>query len=457
MSHVLYLDLGSGISGDMLLGALFDLGVSPERVRQELRKLPLSEWDWQVWRETRSGLAGFRVEVHSPRAPAPATVSSDSGPGARASLPRESHHEHGHPHPSHEGPSSGSSAPGHHAHEHHTFKEIELLISQSALSDWVRQKALAVFQRIATAEARIHGCRVEEVHFHEVGAIDSIVDIVGGCVALEMLGRPRVMASAVVDGTGFVECAHGRLPLPAPATLAILGARGIPITQCEEPHELVTPTGAAFLAEFAESFGPMVSLVAERIGHGLGSRTLRTRPNVLRAVLGHQAEPARGPYDWEADTVAVLETNLDDVTGEALGHFMERARELGALEVFCLPAQMKKGRPGVLLTVLCTPEKADAFTALILCETPALGVRRSWIERRKLRRRIQSVSTPYGPVEVKVAEWQGRIVHCKPEWESCRLRAREHNVSVQLVWQAALAAAQQNPQPGGRSGCSAGF
>lgn len=442
MSQVLYLDLFSGISGDMLLGALFDLGVSPERVRDELDKLPVAGWDWQVSREIRWGLAGFRVRVHAHPSPSPGNPPGGSRPGPCAHRHEEAHPTHGPLHLPQGTTASGATPPTPHAHEHRTFKEIESLITRSDLSEWVRQKALAVFERIATAEARIHGCRVDEVHFHEVGAIDSIVDIVGGCVALEMLGRPRVLASAVVDGTGFVECAHGRLPLPAPATLAILGARGIPITQCEEPHELVTPTGAAFLAEFAESFGPMVSLVAQRIGHGLGSRTLRTRPNVLRAVLGTRGESVAGRYDWEADTVAVLETNLDDATGEAVGHCMERARELGALDVFCLPAQMKKGRPGILLTVLCTPEKADALTALILSETPALGVRRVVMERRKLRRRMLSVSTPYGPVEVKVAEWQGRIVHCKPEWEICRIRARERDVSVQLVWQAAIAAAQ---------------
>jgi uncharacterized protein (TIGR00299 family) protein len=435
MSTTLYLDLCSGISGDMLLAALFDLGVCPEEVETELRKLPLAPWHWHVYRATQSGLAGLRVEVHGPELP---QESHPSLPPPAVSAPSAAHaHPHAHHGP---GPAPARSPL---QHQHNSFKEIEQLILQSPLSDWVRHTALAVFRRIAEAEARIHGCSIEAVHFHEVGAVDSIVDIVGGCVALEKLGRPRILASAVVDGTGFLECAHGRLPLPAPATLAILGARGIPLSQCDESHELVTPTGAAFLAELVESFGPMHQLVAERIGYGLGARTLRTRPNVLRAILGRQVATTPQPHDWETDLVAVLETNLDDATGESIGHFMETALRAGALDVFCVPVQMKKNRPGVLLTVLCAPQQADHFTALILRETPALGVRRSQTERRKLRRRLQHVGTPYGPVAVKVAELDGRILHAKPEWHDCQQRAEEHGLSAQEVWRAACAAAQK--------------
>ncbi len=224
----------------------------------------------------------------------------------------------------------------------------------------MKQKAVAVFQRIAVAEGRIHGLPPDQVSFHEVGAVDSIIDIVGACIALEMLGKPRVLASPVVEGTGWIDCAHGRLPIPAPATLAILGARGIAVSQCDEPNELVTPTGAALLAELAESFGPMQGVVAEKIGYGLGTRDNETRPNVLRAVLGEVDQPkvrghraATAAHDWETDTIAVLETNLDDLNAEILGNFMEKALAAGALDVFHTPIQMKKNRPGVLLTVLC--------------------------------------------------------------------------------------------------------
>ncbi len=209
----------------------------------------------------------------------------------------------------------------------------------------MKEKSIAVFQRIAVAEGKIHGLPPGEVHFHEVGAVDSIVDIVGGCIALEALGKPRVLAAGVVEGMGWIKCAHGRFPIPAPATLAILGARGIGITQCDEPHELVTPTGAALLAEFAGSFGPMQGLVAEKIGFGLGTRDNQTRPNVLRAILGSTKAAGASANDWQTDTIAVLETNLDDINAEILGYFVEQAFAAGALDVFHTPIQMKKEPP----------------------------------------------------------------------------------------------------------------
>ena len=255
----LYLDIFSGIAGDMFIGALIDLGVDTDKLERELEKLKLEGFHLHIARRQKSGIEGVKFDVH---------LADDS---------MTHHHEHDHAH--------------HHEHHHHhddsrNFSEIKKLISRSKLSAWVKQKSIAVFQRIAEAEGKIHGLPPEEVHFHEVGAVDSIVDIVGACIALEMLGKPRVLAAPVVEGTGWIDCAHGRFPVPAPATLAILGARGIGVTQCDEPHELVTPTGAALLAEFVESFGPMENLAAEKIGFGLGTRENKTRPNVLRAVLG---------------------------------------------------------------------------------------------------------------------------------------------------------------------------
>ena len=320
------------------------------------------------------------------------------------------------------------------------------MITASRLSDWVKHRAVAVFQRIAAAEGRIHGVLPEQVHFHEVGAVDSIVDITGACVALELLGKPRVLASAVVEGTGFVECAHGRFPIPAPATLAILGARGIPLSQCDEPNELVTPTGAALLAELAEVFGPMRGLVAEKIGYGLGSRDNRTRPNVLRAVLGEAGGESReagtgtGAHDWETDTVAVLETNLDDINAEILGNFLEQALAAGALDVFHTAIQMKKNRPGVLLTVLCAEGEADKFAEMLMRETSAFGVRRYAVERRKLRREFMTVQTPHGAVTVKVGRLDGKVMQAAPEFESCKKLAERANVPVKEVYEAALRA-----------------
>ena len=269
------------------------------------------------------------------------------------------------------------------------------------------------------------------------------MDIVGASVALELLGKPRVLAAPVVEGSGFINCAHGRFPLPAPATLAILGARGIGVTQCDEPHELVTPTGAALLAEFVESFGPMESLVAAKIGYGLGTRDNRTRPNVLRAVLGRMNDSTFNvqPHDWETDTVVVIETNLDDINGEILGHFVERAFAEGALDVFHTPIQMKKNRPGILLTVLCASADADKFSELMLRETSAFGVRRYTAERRKLRREFATVKTVHGEVTVKVGTLDGEAVQVAPEFESCKKLAATTGVPLKEIYEAAIKAA----------------
>ena len=268
--------------------------------------------------------------------------------------------------------------------------------------------------------------------------MDSIVDIVGACVALEFFGKPRVLASAVVDGTGWIDCAHGRFPIPAPATLEILAARGVPISQCDEPHELITPTGAALLAEFVESFGPMQSL-------GTGAHWLRRRPARQQDPAQRRARHsgrsvAATAHDWETDTVAVLETNLDDANPEWLGHFVDKTMAEGALDVFQTPAQMKKNRPGVLLTVLCATAEADKFSEWILRHTSAFGVRRTLAERRKLRREFRDVQTSYGEVTVKIGKLDGRVIQTAPEYESCKKLAEERDVPLKAVYEAALSA-----------------
>jgi uncharacterized protein (TIGR00299 family) protein len=288
-----------------------------------------------------------------------------------------------------------------------------------------------------------------------------------------MLGKPRVLASPVIEGTGWIDCEHGRFPVPAPATLAILGARGVGVTQCDEPHELVTPTGAALLAEFAEGFGPMQGLVAEKTGFGVGTRENKTRPNVLRAVLGKATKVQSPPpplkaavrprrnevkagrskvqttdlsrSDWEMDTIAVLETNLDDVSGEILGHFVETALAAGALDVFYTPIQMKKNRPGVLLAVLCAEADADRFSEMILRETSAFGVRRTVAERRKLRREFIKVKTPFGSVAVKIGRLNGKVVQSAPEFESCNKRAAQAKVPLKQIHEATIKAVKIRP------------
>jgi hypothetical protein len=458
---ILYLDLFSGIAGDMFIAALLDLGVDAKKLERELKKLKLDGYHLHIVRGQKSAIAGVKFDVHLA-------------------------HEHDH-HDHHEAHGTGESACGlhfhehphneghghHHGHEHHhdhahgehreqrNFSEIKQLISRSKLSAWVKQKSIAVFQRIAEAEGKIHGLPPGEVHFHEVGAVDSIVDIVGAAIALELLGKPRVFASPVIEGTGWIHCAHGRFPVPAPATLAILGARGIGVTQCDEPHELVTPTGAALLAEFVESFGAMENLVAEKIGFGLGTRDNQTRPNALRAVLGTcdkcrvtsdtscaNAEPLSPAtrhaslLDWETDRVAVLETNLDDCTGEMLGLFVETALAIGALDVFHTPIQMKKNRPGFLLTVLCVETDADKFSELILRETTAFGVRKTIAERRKLRREFAEVKTAFGEVAVKIGRLGGRVVQAAPEFESAKKLAMQKKVPLKSIYEAAVRAAK---------------
>jgi hypothetical protein len=437
----LYLDLLSGISGDMFLGAMIDLGVDPAHLERELSKLGVSGYHLHATRQTKAAIAGVKFDVHLESDhvhPTPAAHPEHGQAHAHEHTHADgSRHAHEHTH----APDDLESHAHHHGHAHgRTAAAIRDLIARCPLSPWVKERALAVFRRVADAESKIHGKPPEEVHFHEVGAVDSLVDIVGACLALEALGRPRVLASPVVDGRGWLECAHGRFPVPAPATLEILSARGIPFSQCEEPHEMVTPTGAALLAEFAESFGPMQGLAIQRIGCGLGTREHQSRPNVLRVVLGESPAAPATAHDWDTDTITVLETNLDDINAELLGDFVERAFAAGALDVFHTPIQMKKNRPGVLLTVLCRPEEADTFSELILRATSAFGVRRYAAERRKLKRELRTIRTPFGEVTVKLGRLDGQAIQSAPEYESCRQLAEAARVPVKQVYAAALKA-----------------
>ena len=482
----LYLDIFSGLSGDMFIGALLDLGVSLRQLEHELEKLGLKEYHLHAARQQRRHIQGTKFDVHlvhlvhvdeapgSPGGgqgcgheghdhghdhghghdalnPVPASAARET---ARAQAPAHSHpHSHSHSH-SHGEPCSHDHDHDHgHEHEHEqmgerTFGEIRGLIERSGLSEWVKRRAVGVFQRIAVAEGKIHGHPPEEVHFHEVGAVDSIVDVVGACIGLELLGCPAVISSPVVEGRGWVHCAHGSFPLPAPATLEILAARGVTVSQCEEPQELVTPTGAALLAEFAESFAPMRGLKPTRIGYGLGTRENKTRPNVVRAILAEGVPEGDGALDWETDTVAVLETNVDDASAELMGSLVEQLLTQGALDVFHTPVQMKKNRPGVLLTVVCLEADADRFSESLLRESTAFGVRRHLTERRKLRRELVTVDTSFGPVTVKLGLLNGEVVQASPEFESCRVVAERARVPLKRVFEAASRALPASGPPG---------
>lgn len=432
---ILYLDLLSGLSGDMFLGGLLAVGVELDKLEHELGKLGLEGYHLHAHARSAWDIRGIKVDVHL----------------EDHKHPHDHDHEHHHPHA--HGHRHGHAHPQAHETAERTFAQIRALIEHSRLSPWVRKTAVAIFRRLAEAEGKVHGLPPEEVHFHEVGAVDSIVDIVGGCIGLELMGRPRVLASPVVEGRGWVECTHGRFPVPAPATLEILAARGVRLEQCEEPHEMLTPTGAALLAELAEDFGPMPAMAINAVGYGLGARQLQTRPNCVRMVVGTAVSISRhAPGDWENDQVAVLETNLDDLNPEILGHLVEKALNQGALDVFYTPVTMKKNRPGVVLTLLCQPADADAFMAMILRETSAFGVRWHLAGRRKLRRNFEEVTTPWGPVRVKLGWLNGELVQVAPEFDSCRQVAEESGVPVRQVYASALNAGgiRKMRRPGGR-------
>jgi pyridinium-3,5-bisthiocarboxylic acid mononucleotide nickel chelatase len=441
----LYLDIFSGLSGDMFIGAMLDVGVDFDALQRELQKLELAGYQLHVSRQQRAHIAGTKFDVE---------VAGHEHHGEPHCEQRDDHqHRHAHSHSHSHANDHTEHQDKHHSHRHdhggdihadgRTFANIEQLIIRSELSTWVKQKSVAIFKRIAVAEGKIHGQPAEQVHFHEVGAIDSIIDIVGACVALELLGTPRLLAAPVVEGTGWVNCAHGRFPVPTPATLEILSARGVRISQCDEEHELVTPTGAALLAELVESFGPMRDLAPVKIGYGLGTRENQNRPNVVRAVLGDSGTGTG--HDWETDVVVVLQTNLDDANAEVLGGVIEKALMEGALDVFHTPIQMKKNRPGVLLTLLCTEEHADKFCELILRETTSFGIRRHTSERRKLQREFVKISTHYGEVTVKLGKLDGRVIQTAPEYESCKRVAENTNVPIKHVYQAALSGAVRLP------------
>ncbi len=386
---LLYLDCFAGISGDMLLGALVDLGLSEDALRAELAKLKLPGYTISTRRVAKQNISATKFDCIEQT-----TIRQ---------------------------------------HHHRGYAEIAGMIAGSGLTENVKRRALSVFRRLGEAEAKIHGVPLEQIHFHEIGALDSIVDIVGACIALEMLGANEVQASPPRLGSGFVETAHGRFPVPAPATLELL--KGVPVQSSNEPVELVTPTGAALLAEFCSRYGPMPATTIEKIGYGAGTRDLEKMPNVLRVVLG---ETTGG----EADVVSVIETNIDDMNPQLFGDVMERLLAAGALDVFLTPVQMKKNRPATLLTVLCERHDVDRMAELLLSHTTSFGVRVHEAQRRKLARKIVKVPTRYGEIECKIGLLGDRIVSRSPEYESCRQAAARAGVAVKEVYNEAVRAAE---------------
>jgi uncharacterized protein (TIGR00299 family) protein len=383
--RALYFDCFAGVSGDMIIGALIDLGLDLQSLNSRLDSLGLHGYTLRAERVKRAGLAASKFNV-------------DVSPG---------------PQP------------------HRTLVSITDVITNSELSDQVKQRSVAVFERLAEAEARVHGVSRDEVHFHEVGALDSIIDIVGAMVGFELLGIDRFYSSAICTGFGHVETAHGRLPVPAPATAELL--KGVPAYGGEIQSELATPTGVAILTSLCESFGPMPPLTIEQTGYGAGSRDPERSPNVLRLFVGTLEESP--PVD-----IVVLETNIDDMNPQAYEFVMERAFALGALDVYLTQAQMKKNRPGVLLTALCRRQDFDAISTMLLADTTSLGLRYYNAKRRVLERRVETVETEYGPVRVKVALDGARALHFQPEYEDCVRVAAARGVPLIEVQSAASAA-----------------
>lgn len=422
--RILYLDCFSGISGDMFVGSLLDLGWSLADLQAGLSLLGLdAEFHIHASHQNRQNISATKFDVHV----------AHHHPHAHHTSPSPHSHTHSHFDEEHH----HSSATETHSHTHgRTFREIQTLIEASQLSKNVKTTSISVFRRIAVAEGKIHGQPPEKVAFHEVGAIDSIVDIVGVCLGIEALGIQEIHASKLAEGSGMIQCAHGIFPLPAPATLEIL--RGIPLSQVEEAGERITPTGAALLAEFAQSFGPMPELRVEKTGFGAGARNPATRPNVLRAILGESVFSALNP----TKQVVEIQTNLDDSTPELVAEVSRQLMLKGALDVFTQPIMMKKGRVGVLLTVLAHLPDAERLSHLILRESTAFGVRWQHCERVILDRKIIPIETPFGSVQVKIGALNGEILQCAPEFSSCVEVAEKVGVSFREVFSATQGASE---------------
>jgi pyridinium-3,5-bisthiocarboxylic acid mononucleotide nickel chelatase len=421
VSRVLYFDCFSGIAGDMALGALIDAGLPVDALKRALGSLALGDAHIHVDRVLRAGISAVKFSVHEH------AHDKAGGAGVHGAAVQGA--------PVHSAPVHGApvhDAPLHHSHAHRTLTDIFALIDQSALSASARDRAKAMFQRLGEAEASIHQMPVEKVHLHEVGAIDSIVDIVGIAFAMEWAGANRVVSSPLNVGGGMVQSAHGLFPVPAPATLKLLG--GAPVFSGTVPKELVTPTGALIVTTFAESFGPIPAMSIERVGYGAGDHDDPATPNVLRVLIGEEAAAATG------HRVTVVECEIDDMNPQIFGVVMDRLYTAGALEVFYVPVQMKKNRPGTLLTAIVPPDKRTAVADVIFRETTTIGLRYYEMDRECLERTHVTVTTPIGDVRVKVASRNGRVLNASPEFDDCAALAAAHNVSVKDVQAMAIRA-----------------
>ena len=448
--RIAYLECFSGISGDMFLGALVDAGVSPQLLEDAVSALRVGA-KLEISRVMRSGISATKVDVwvdgekDLPReeywAKQDGVAGVERAPSpAKTGHQHEHHHGHKHDHDhSHEHhhadePSrAGAPAPHKDFHPHRGLTEIRKIISSSAISDSARKTAISIFEALGAAEAKIHSVPIEKIHFHEVGAVDAMVDIVCAAVGAEALGVDEIVCSPLNVGGGTVKCVHGTFPVPAPATVELL--KNAPVYSSGVQAELVTPTGAAIVKSLVHRFGAFPVMQIEKSGYGAGSREFDGHANVARLVIGEAASAHVG-----SEMITVLEANVDDLNPQVFGYVMDRLFEEGALDVFGMPVQMKKNRPGTLLTVLCKPEEADKLTELIFAETTTLGVRRREEARQTLARRWENVRTQWGEVRIKIASMNGTVTNYAPEYEDCRRLAAEHRVPLKMVMQEAARA-----------------
>ncbi len=390
LMKTLYFDCFAGASGDMILGACVGAGVDPAALKRQLSLL---------------GVQGYAIDFDT------VDRSGVSSTYARVRTPPEDAHRH--------------------------LSDILKIIYESHLSDGVKNRAAQIFSRLAEAEARVHNVPVDQIHFHEVGGLDAIIDVVGAAICFELLGIERFVSSALHVGSGTVEMAHGRFPVPPPAVAELL--RGVPFYSTDVIGELVTPTGAAIITTVCTDYGSIPPLTLEQTGYGAGTREYPKFPNALRVMIGqdHSSAALAGSGVPQDQRLWMIETNMDDISPQILGHVMERACELGALDCYFTSVQMKKNRPGVLLSILCGAGERAGLNELLFSETTTLGVRAYEVERRALQRRVVTVETQYGPIDVKVAQLNGHIIKEMPEYEQCRQAARAANVPLRIVEEAA--------------------
>lgn len=396
--RVLYIDCFSGISGDMMVGALLDAGASYEKLVTELKKLDVDGYQLAREKVVKEGIAATKFHVHLEHV-------------------EDHHHDH------------------HHHHRH--YQNIVSLIDNSSLEEGVKRRSKEIFALIAKAEAKIHHIPVEKVHYHEVGAVDSIIDIIGTAILLEDLQIDIVYSTPVPLGSGSIRISHGIYPVPAPATLEIL--KNIPLAPSDLTFEMTTPTGAAIIASQATKFGAIPAMKVETIGYGAGTKDIPKRPNVLRVVIGELLEKQQTPSLFPVETITVLECQIDDMTGEHFGYVLERLFAEGALDVYYTPIMMKKNRPGTLITVLSPTDRADDLTNILLIETTTLGVRKSQWERTKFERTTKVAETPYGKIRIKQALHQGKVVKETPEYEDIRKIAKEQSLPFRDIYYEVIA------------------